>query len=165
MCRETTIHEKPEQPPKTQQIKSFIKNIGLPSSPITSKKVIAPPVAGSVGSGTNNAGQITKRTSTTQPISTTRDDLQTAGRKISKDTLAAKPKKSAAPLQSGGAAAGGQQVAPSSARVEYSGKANSGETGGRKEEVKSPTGTKSKEKVSQFNKKARWLSSGHCSAS
>lgn len=35
-CRDTTIEEHPE--PKTNQIRSFIKNIGLPSSPIVGKK-------------------------------------------------------------------------------------------------------------------------------
>ena len=41
ILRDTTIDERTDSPVKTSQIRSFIKNIGLPSSPVPGKK--APP--------------------------------------------------------------------------------------------------------------------------
>ena len=44
--RDTVIEERTDAPVKTSQIRSFIKNIGLPSSPVLGKK--APPTTTTV---------------------------------------------------------------------------------------------------------------------
>ena len=144
-CRETTIPEKPQQPPKSQQIRSFIKNIGLPSSPIASKKMISAPVASGTSTGMTGAAQASKKVPAVQPIGATKED---SSRKLNKDASAVRKTKAQVP-QTGGACAfaAGPPAAPLSGRAEQSGRTNTGEATGIKEDVKSLAGVKSKEKV------------------
>ncbi len=53
--RDTTIDDKSDSPVKTSQIRSFIKNIGLPSSPVLGKK--APPNTSSATTSTSSTAK------------------------------------------------------------------------------------------------------------
>ena len=76
------IEEKPTATiGKTQQIRSFIRNIGLPSSPIMGKKTLQNPTTsqgsgGSQGSGSQGKGPAAAQ----QPGSMARKDAEPTGR-------------------------------------------------------------------------------------
>ncbi len=71
--RDTTIEEQTDSPVKTSQIRSFIKNIGLPSSPVLGKKTSptsAAPANTSVGvkGGVPGAAGVRKPASSAEPV-------------------------------------------------------------------------------------------------
>ena len=74
------IEERTDSPVKTSQIRSFIKNIGLPSSPVLGKK--APPAT----TATTNASTVKTVTASGRKVSTATEPATTAAKNKGKET-------------------------------------------------------------------------------